>query len=153
MSKVIIRPGKREDVQDVLALIYELAEYEHAKDQVRMTEEELVRCGFGDKPSFSFIVAEINGDCVGMALYYTKFSTWEGNSIFLEDLIISEKHRRLGVGHQLMDRLVEISKEKSSSRLEWQVLNWNKSAIDFYKKYNVAFDDEWINARISFNNS
>jgi len=148
---MIIREGEKRDIPDVLKLILELAKYEKELDEVIMTEDQLMEDGFGDNPAFQLMVVEMDKECVGMALYYPQYSTWKGRSLFLEDLIVTESKRGMGIGKMLLDKLVELSKTSGMARLEWQVLDWNQPAIDFYKKYEAEFDDEWLNVRINFN--
>jgi GNAT superfamily N-acetyltransferase len=130
-------------------LIKELALYEKAPDEVITSEEQMHEDGFGENPIFKFIVAEVNKEIVGMALYYWKYSTWKGKGIYLDDIIVTENHRRKGIGKLLMDEIIKIAAREKANKLEWQVLDWNEPAINFYKKYNVEFDGEWINCKIS----
>lgn len=148
--EVTVRKGTREDLPSVLGLIRELAEYERAADEVVVTLEDLERDGFGEYPVFGFFVAETDDKVVGMALYYVKYSTWKGRCIFLEDIIVNEKHRRNNIGKRLFDEVVKVSKEMHVRRMEWQVLEWNASAIAFYKKLNANFDNEWINCKLVY---
>lgn len=150
MNHTIIRKGKKEDLPSVLTLIRELAEYEKAPQEVEVTLEEMEKNGFGDNPLFRFFVAENEAGIVGMALYYTKYSTWKGPCIFLEDLIVTQTQRRNGIGTLLFEKIIELAKEMNVRRLEWQVLEWNKPALDFYKKYNANFDAEWLNGKLVY---
>ncbi len=141
-----IRSGKREDVPALLRLIKALAVFEKAGDEVEIGEEELLRDGFGKHPQFSFLLAENEaGECLGIALYYYRYSTWKGRSLYLEDLVVDERFRRKGVGKALFDELLKIAKLKGVRRFHWQVLDWNESAIEFYKKYEVEMEDDWLN--------
>lgn len=146
---ISIRKGIKSDLPNVLELVKELAAYEKAPLEVTVTTEEMERDGFGKDPVFKFFVAEAEGTIVGMALYYTKYSTWKGKCIFLEDIIVTEKFRKYGIGKQLFDEVVRIAKENKVKRLEWQVLEWNTPAIEFYKKLNSNFDKEWINCKLT----
>lgn len=148
--KIIIREGRKRDMKYVLNLIKELAIYEQAPREVEVTEKELRRDGFGNKPLFKTLIAESNNKIVGMALFYIKYSTWKGRCIYLEDIIVSEKYRNMGIGSELFERLIEIGKKMKVKRLEWQVLNWNQSAINFYKKYKPAFSKEWVNVKLIY---
>ncbi len=143
-----IRKGIKTDLPQVHSLIRELAVYEKAPNEVTVTIAELENDGFGESPVFEFFVAEAGGKIVGMALYNIKYSTWKGKCIFLEDIIITEQHRRNGIGKKLFDEVVRVAKEMKVPRLEWQVLDWNEPAIQFYKKLNAHFDEEWINCKL-----
>ena len=138
-----IRQGKPSDIPDVLALIRELAEYEKAPEEVTVTEEELLEDGFGKRKLYEFIVAESDGEILGMAFYYPRYSTWKGRTIHLEDFVVKASHRRFGVGQKLWDELLRIADEFGARRLEWVVLNWNEPALAFYQKQNALIDDEW----------
>lgn len=146
-----IRRGRAADLPAVLGLIKELAEYERAPHEVEVTLEEMQAWSFGHDPIFEFFVAEHNQTVVGIALYYYKYSTWKGKCLFLEDLVITEAYRRYGLGTRLFDAVVQVAREKKVRRMEWQVLEWNEPAINFYKKYNAILDPEWINGKLSYN--
>lgn len=151
MSEFIVRKGKAEDIRGLLDLIIELAVYEKEPDAVIVTEDQLREDCFGDHPLFEFLVAEMGNEIAGIALYYRKYSTWKGRCMFLEDLVVGEKHRRLGIGQALFDELVAIAKKDGAMRLEWQVLDWNEPAINFYKRLNAQLDSEWINCKLDRN--
>lgn len=144
-----IREGNPEDIPAIFALVNELALYEKAPQEVITTVEQMYEDGFGANAIFKFIVAELNSQIVGMALYYWKYSTWKGKGIYLDDIIVTEKHRRKGIGKLLMDEIIKIAMKEKANKLEWQVLDWNEPAINFYRKYNVEFDDEWINCKLT----
>lgn len=148
--QTIIRKGIKEDAAGVLALIKELAEYEKAPNDVVITVEQLQDDGFGNNPIYGLFVAEQNNKIVGIALYYWKYSTWKGRCIFLEDIIVTEKLRGQKIGAQLFEEVIKVAKEAKVQRMEWQVLNWNAPAINFYKKYNANLDDEWLNGKLVF---
>src|ERR1017187_1589647 len=154
-SKTHVRKGKKKDIPAALNLIRELALYEKAPDEVEVTVEEMLNWGFGKEKLFDFFVAEKATDkkkqIIGIALYYFKYSTWKGKCVFLDDIIVNEKFRRQGIGHLLFGEIVKMSKKLKVRKLEWQVLDWNKPAIDFYKKYNAFFDEEWINCKLNYN--
>jgi len=144
-----VRKGTLEDVPFVFNLIMELALYEKAPQEVTVTLDELVADGFGDNPIYGLFVAEQGNVIVGIALYYEKFSTWKGRSLFLEDIIVTESKRGNGIGHALFQSVIAVAKERNSARMEWQVLDWNEPAINFYKKYNANLDAEWLNGKLT----
>lgn len=149
-ADIQIRKGVESDLPQVLQLIEELAIYERAAGEVEVTVEEMRNWGFGSDKVFEFFVAEQAGDIVGIALYYYKYSTWKGKCLFLEDLIVTEQFRRYGLGSKLFDEVVQVAKQQQVRRMEWQVLEWNEPAINFYKKYNAVLDPEWINGKLTF---
>ncbi len=147
MMQASVRKGEKSDISGALKLIKELAEYERQADAVICTEESMLKDGFGENPLFEFFVAEHETEIVGIALYYYKYSTWKGKCLFLEDIVISEQHRQKGIGSQLFLRVMELAKSQNLARMEWQVLDWNESAIEFYKKHKAIIDDEWLNVK------
>ena len=138
-----IRKGKKEDMQGVLALIQELAVFEKEPDAVLITEEDLVRDGFGENPLFQVFVAEVNNDIVGIALYYYRYSTWKGKTIHLEDLVVKDSMRGTGLGYALYSEIIKQAKKDKVRRIDWNVLDWNTTAIEFYKKSGANVLDEW----------
>ncbi len=146
-----IRRAVREDCPRLLELVHELAVYEKAPDEVTVTLQHFEESGFGDKPVWWAFVAEEDGVIQGFALYYIRYSTWKGQRMYLEDIIVTEEARGKGIGKMLMDRLIEEAKEKKFSGMMWQVLDWNEPAINFYRKYNAHFDGEWVNCSLNFN--
>ncbi|HSY76035.1 MAG TPA: GNAT family N-acetyltransferase [Bacteroidia bacterium] len=146
--KFIIRKAEKKDVPEIFRLIKELAEYEKAPDEVKITAEELERDGFGPEAVYKAFVADADGVILGMALYYIKYSTWKGRCVFLEDIIVSQQYRRYGVGTKLFDTVVKACKELGLRKMDWQILDWNEPAINFYKKYNTVFSDEWLNGSL-----
>ncbi|MGQ0828902.1 MAG: GNAT family N-acetyltransferase [Bacteroidota bacterium] len=147
--EITIRKGHKEDLPQVLELIKELAMYEKATNEVTVTIDQLERDGFGPRSIFHFFVAENKQKIIGIALYYIKYSTWKGKCIFLEDIIVTEQFRKHGIGKKLFDEVVKVAKEMKVPRLEWQVLEWNEPAINFYKKLNANFDEEWVNCKLT----
>jgi GNAT superfamily N-acetyltransferase len=145
----IIREAQRGDESAIMELIKALALYEKAPEQVSNTAEDLGRHLFDEKICDALVV-ELNGQIIGFALYYTNYSTWKGKCLYLEDFFILPEHRRGGVGAKLFDKVVQIAKERGVRRMDWQVLEWNEPAINFYKKKNAILDPEWINGRLFF---
>ena len=145
-----IRRAVKEDCPRLLELIYELAVFEKAPEAVSVTLTHFEESGFGENPVYRAFVAEADGVIEGFALYYIRYSTWKGQRMYLEDILITEKMRGKGLGTLLFDRLIEEGKEKKFSGMVWQVLDWNEPAINFYKKYNAEFDAEWLNCSIFF---
>ncbi|HCN51300.1 MAG TPA: GNAT family N-acetyltransferase [Chryseobacterium sp.] len=150
MSEVIIREAVQEDCASMLDLIRELAEYEKALHEVTVTLDEFTRDGFGQSPVWGAFVAELNGEIVGISLYYDRYSTWKGRRLYLEDLVVTERMRGMQIGKKLFDATLEYGKINEYSGMVFQVLNWNEPAINFYKKYSPKFDDEWLNVSIEF---
>lgn len=138
-----IRKGQKEDMPAVLDLIQELAVFEKEPQAVVITVEDLERDGFGESPLFHTIIAEVNNRIVGMALYYYRYSTWKGRTIHLEDLIIKEKMRGTGLGFNLYAEIIQQAKEDGVRRIEWNVLDWNTPAIDFYEKSGAKVLRDW----------
>ncbi len=148
MSEIKIRNGAKKDLPRVLELIKELAQFEKASDQVSNTVERMEQDGFGANPVYGFFVAEDGEEIVGLSLYYFRYSTWKGKRLYLEDIIVTENRRGKGLGKLLFERTMKYSLEQGCSGMMWQVLNWNKPAIDFYKKYQARLDEEWLNGHL-----
>ena len=138
-----IRKGNPEDMEAVLGLIKELAVFENESNAVVITTEDLVRDGFSASPSFQVFVAEVAAQIVGIALYYYRYSTWKGKTIHLEDLVVKENMRGSGVGFALYSEIIKQGKKDNVRRIEWNVLDWNTPAIDFYKKSGAKIVDDW----------
>ncbi|MFZ4104028.1 MAG: GNAT family N-acetyltransferase [Sediminibacterium sp.] len=147
---MIIRKAVLKDCARMMDLIQELATYEKAPDEVTVSLSHFEESGFGANPVWWAFVAEANGVVIGMALYYIRYSTWKGQRMYLEDILVTEDMRGQKIGSQLMDALIVEAKEKGFQGLNWQVLDWNEPAINFYKKYNANFDPEWVNCSIVF---
>lgn len=146
----IIRKAVRKDCRRLMELVQELAIFERAPEEVTVTLEHFEESGFGANPVWWAFVAEVDGKVEGFALYYIRYSTWKGQRMYLEDILITEQMRKKGLGKLLFDQLIIEGKEKKLSGMVWQVLDWNEPAINFYKKYNASFDAEWTNCSLSF---
>jgi GNAT superfamily N-acetyltransferase len=145
-----VRPIRADDVPAAVALVRELAEYEKSLDEVRLTEEQLTACLFGDSPALFGHVAELGGDVVGIALWFLNFSTWRGtHGIYLEDLYVAPQHRGRGLGKELLRTLAAVCVDRGYSRLEWSVLDWNTPSIQFYKAAGAAPMDGWTVFRLT----
>ncbi len=138
----------------MMALIKELALYEKAPEEVTVDFNHFVESGFGANPVWWAYVAEVENEnnqkvIVGFALYYIRYSTWKGQRMYLEDIIVTEKMRGKGIGKMLFDQLIDVCKEKNYKGITWQVLDWNEPGINFYKKYEgVSFDGSWLNGSL-----
>jgi GNAT superfamily N-acetyltransferase len=143
-----IRKGTIQDMPRVLELIKELAVFEKQPDAVQVTVSDLERDGFGPTPLFQIIVAEVDGEIPGIALFYNRYSTWKGKTIHLEDLIVSEQYRGSGIGMQLYKAVMEEAKNQNVRRVEWNVLDWNTPAISFYEKTGAIVFKDWLVAQM-----
>ena len=148
MSNVLIRKATVKDMQEVHDLVRELAIYEKAEEQVKTSAADFVKDGFEDDPAFGCYVAEVDGQVIGFALYYIRYSTWNGKVLYLEDLLVTEDYRGKGIGKLLFEKMIELGRSMGFRDLNWQVLDWNEPAINFYRKYDVILDPEWINGKI-----
>jgi GNAT superfamily N-acetyltransferase len=149
-----IRKAVAKDCPRLLELIHELAVYERAPEQVTVTLEHFIESGFGSQPVWWAYVAEETSDTagplvLGFALYYIRYSTWKGQAMYLEDILITNEMRGKGIGKLLFDRLIEEARDKKFNRIIWQVLDWNEPAIRFYKKYEAGLEAGWLNASLS----
>lgn len=148
MLPVTIRKATIEDCPRMMELIRELAVYERAPHEVTVTREHFAESGFGTNPVWWALVAEEGGIIQGFALYYIRYSTWKGQRMYLEDILVTEAARGRGLGKQLMDALIIEAKEKNFKAIVWQVLEWNEPAFRFYEKFHAKLDAEWVNASI-----
>jgi GNAT superfamily N-acetyltransferase len=144
-----LREAQQGDEVKILELIHALAVYEKSPNEVINTAANLKRDLF-EKKICHAIVAEIQGEIVGFALYYFAYSTWKGQCLYLEDLFVQPTFRQHGIGKQLFDAVVSAAKSNNVKRMDWQVLAWNEPALAFYKKQAALLDDEWINGRLFF---
>lgn len=147
----VLRKAEARDVSGMFRLVKELAEFERAPHEVINTEEVLLRDGFGENSVYRAFVAveESSKEIVGMALYYTAYSTWKGKLLFLDDLVVTERCRRFGLGRKLINEFLKASKEEGVNQIRWQVLDWNTPAIEFYKTLGVEMDCEWITCKMN----
>ena len=143
MIKPHIRKAVKSDAASILFLIRELAIFEKEPEAVIVTEDQIERDGFGDRPLFECFVAEVADQVVGMALYYPRYSTWKGPTFHLEDLIVTEPMKGKGIGTQLYNAFLEHAHEVGVERVEWAVLDWNIPAISFYKKSGAVVLEDW----------
>jgi GNAT superfamily N-acetyltransferase len=145
-----IRPATPSDVPAILRFIHELALYEREPDAVLATEADLLRDGFGETPRFTALIADLDGQPAGFALYFTSYSTWRGHhGIRLEDLYVTPSLRGQGIGKALLARLARIAVEESCPRLEWDVLDWNEPAIAVYQRLGAKIMTEWRIMRVA----
>ena len=141
-----IRNATIEDCPAMLHLIRELAEYEKAPEEVTVDPKHFEESGFGANPVWwAFVVEDTTSNIIAFALYYIRYSTWKGQVMYLEDILVTESMRGKGIGKMLIERLKEEAMEKGFKRITWQVLDWNEPAINFYKKFDAKFDPEWVN--------
>lgn len=156
-----IRTGQKEDMEAVLRLIQELADFEKEPEAVEVTVTDLIRDGFGEHPLFHVFVAEVESDpspdnyrdeqakqIVGIALYYYRYSTWKGKTIHLEDLIVKNTMRGKGIGYALYSEIIKQAQKDKVKRIDWNVLDWNTVAIDFYEKTGAKVLKEWCVAQM-----
>jgi len=148
-----LRPAEAADAPVILRLIHGLAEYEKAPHEVLATEADIVRDGFGAKPMFHVVLAEWAGAPVGFAFYFFNYSTWHGRpGLYLEDLFVEPPYRGYGIGKALLVHLAQIAVAEGCRRYQWQVLDWNQPAIDFYEAMGASVLKEWLTVRIDGEN-
>ena len=139
----LIRGANQNDMKSVLGLIKELAFFEREPNEVIITENQLIKDGFTKDPKFKCFVAEVKSEVVGIALLYPRYSTWKGQAMHLEDLIVTKKHRGRGIGFALFSKFIKYSHDLNVKRVQWVVLDWNVNAIDFYEKNGAVVLDDW----------
>lgn len=146
---LVIRAAQPEDVKTIRKLIQGLAEYEHEPQAAEATEDDLLRDGFGAEPKFRCLIAEWEGAPVGFALYFYNYSTWKGRpGIYLEDLFVWPEYRGKGIGKALLLHLARIAAAENCGRYEWQVLDWNTPAIEFYEALGAKQMKQWLPMRV-----
>lgn len=144
-----IRPANVSDAGLILSFIRELAEYEREPQAVTATEEDLVRDGFGPAPKFRVVIAEWEGQPAGFALFFYNYSTWQGRpGLYLEDVFVRPEFRGRGIGKALLLHLAQLAVEENCGRFQWQVLDWNTPAIEFYQSLGAKVMKEWLTMRV-----
>ena len=145
-----LRAATRDDVADIRRLIRALADYEKEPDAAVVTEADLLRDGFGEKPLFKVVMAEWEGAVVGFAFYFYNYSTWQGRpGLYLEDLFVQPSHRGKGIGKALLVHLARIAVRENCGRFVWQVLDWNTPSIEFYESLGATMMKEWLTMRVT----
>lgn len=144
-----VRQAQPTDFIHVHALIAELALFEKASNEVFTSPQTLEKACSGSSPlAWCWVAENVDSSIVGAAVCYVRYSTWKGPVFYLEDLIVTESHRRNGWGRKLLNAIIDFAQKEGYSRVQWQVLDWNQSAIEFYKQFNAHFDGEWVNVHI-----
>ncbi|MGB0427437.1 MAG: GNAT family N-acetyltransferase [Flavobacteriales bacterium] len=144
-----IREAQPKDISEIYKLIKLLAVFERAGNEVELTESQLLEDGFGASPKYKAFVADVQGDIRGMALVYYKYSTWKGLCLHLEDLIVHQDYRGKGYGKRLLDRVLKLAKDQGLKRVDWQVLDWNTPAVEFYESVGANIEKEWWSCRLN----
>ena len=146
---ISIRKATPEDMHAVHTLVRELALFEKSPEEVDTSPEAFRADGFGERPFFECLVAEHPEDgIIGITLYYFGYSTWKGKMLYLDDLVVTQRYRRKGIGSQLMEALIAAAKAAGVTHMRWQVLDWNTPAIEMYKKLGAELDGGWVNCKL-----
>ncbi len=147
----IIRHGDEKDIPGMFKLVKELAEFERAPEAVVNTEKMLLEDGFGKHSIYNVFIAEevATGDVIGMALYYTAYSTWKGKIVYLDDLVVTERFRKFGIGKKLLNEVLKEANQRGVNQIRWQVLEWNEPAVKMYQNIGATLDAEWIDCKMS----
>ena len=148
-DNIVVRKGRVEDLKEAYNLIMELAVYEKAPHEVENTPELMKEDAFGNNPIFGFLVAELNGKILGLAVYYFRYSTWKGKMLYLEDLIVTSEFRKMGIGRKLFDATLKEASLNRCRGMIWQVIEWNEPAFEFYKIYKPIIDPQWVTCRLT----
>jgi len=143
-NKLVIRPAEEKDASDIIKLIKELADYEKLSDMVVVSEDDIMKVVFGKDKFVKILIAEYDGNFAGQALFFNNFSTFLGKpGIYLEDLVVRPKYRGKGIGKALLQKIIDLAKERNYGRVEWSVLDWNEPAIKFYKNIGAEMMEAW----------
>lgn len=145
---VTLRPAEKQDSEAILRLIQELAVFEKEPESVLLTVSDIEQYGFGSSPLFQCLVAQVEQQVIGMALYYQRFSTWKGPTYHLEDLIVTEAYKGKGIGTQLYTAFIQMAYESGVERIEWNVLDWNTPAVGFYEKSGATVLHDWSSVQM-----
>ena len=145
---MIYREGFKKDLEAVFELIKELAKFENAESKLINKLDQMIEDGFNDEPLYKILIAEKNNNVIATLIYYFKYSTWKGKIFHVEDFIVKEGYRGKGIGKNLLNYAKKIAKKQNCRGISLQVLDWNINAIDFYKKNNFSFDNQWINCHL-----
>lgn len=145
-TQFTIRPGKADDIDALMRLINDLAEFEKAPEKVLNTSAQLLE-DWQHNHSFDFLVAVADGNVVGISLYYPRYSTWNGRCYYLEDLYVMPEHRGKGIGLALIEATADAARKAGAGRLDWQVLDWNTRATSFYETLGAVVEKEWWNCK------
>jgi GNAT superfamily N-acetyltransferase len=144
-----IRPATQQDARLILEFIRDLAEYERAPEAAMATEADLLRDGFGPNPKFHCVIAEWEGAPAGFAFYFYNYSTWQGRpGLYLEDLFVRPQYRGKSIGKALLVHLAQVAVRENCGRFQWQVLDWNTPAIQFYESLGAKKLTEWLTMRL-----
>ena len=150
MNDISIRPATPADVALIIRFIRELAEYEKAPEEAIATEAQLEQALFCDSPRVYSVICDVDGEAAGFALYFYSFSTWLGrHGLFLEDLYVTPDFRGGGAGKALLKHLAQLAVREGCGRFEWNVLDWNQPAIDFYEAFGARPQSEWVGYRLT----
>ena len=148
-----IRPATSADIPLIQHFIRDLAEYERSPESAVATQEDLMRDGFGPEPKYRCVIAEWDGAPAGFAFFFYNYSTWQGRpGLYLEDLFVKPDFRGKGIGKSLLLHLAKIAVSENCGRFQWQVLDWNTPAIDFYKSVGAEIMSEWLTMRVTGDN-
>ena len=143
-NKLVIRPAEEKDASDIIKLIKELADYEKLSDMVVVSEDDIKKVAFGKDKFVEILIAEYEGNFAGQALFFNNFSTFLGKpGIYLEDLVVRPKYRGKGIGKALLQKIIDLAKERNYGRVEWSVLDWNEPAIKFYQNIGAEMMETW----------
>ncbi len=144
-----IRPATTQDARLILDFVRDLAEYERAPEAAVATESDLLRDGFGPNPKFHCVIAEWDGEPAGFAFYFYNYSTWQGRpGLYLEDLFVRPQYRGKSIGKALLVHLAQVAVRENCGRFQWQVLDWNTPAIQFYESLGARKLTEWLTMRV-----